>query len=300
MDKYQFEEKVSQTRYLVEADSFAKLSLWERWAEDSRSPRPDWVTPLSWKQHNMGTTLQLGELDGRPVMLTLFWDTIGGVLVCFYDSGSQVTDYRMVEDFLDKTFPGIRKSDAMNFGNVILDIQETAPQKEPEFPEAKLLLGREAVELYRKEGAVNTRAVEMAQVAAERGEEGAQEVYEAVQTLETECERFREGIWMSWLKQYYRNATYKGHEGTAGPVTVLVYGLAGRVMVTIRFTVPDPGEEDWFLSFLGYDDEGVSGMYVRGAQGNVRALVNLAEVCFRCREELRTSMHVANEVGLAI
>jgi hypothetical protein len=214
MDKYQFEEKVSQTEHLVEADSFAKMALWEKWSDDPSVPKRKGWPRLTWKQHTMGSTLELGQLDGRPVMLTLFWNTIGGSLVCFWNSGSQVTDYKMVEEFLKKTFPGVPNRDAMNFHNVVGDIQDRAKEepskKEPEFPEARRMLGREAVELYREKGVITTHALETALAAKDRGEEGAEEVFTAVEGLGIECEEFRKLVWLSWLKAYYSSGPRAG------------------------------------------------------------------------------------------
>lgn len=309
MDKYQLQEKISQTEQLVEADSFASLCLWERWSKDSNQPRQprdeDWPR-FTWKQHNVGTTLEIGQLDGRPVMLTLFWNTIEGALVCFWNSGSQVTDYKMIEEFLEKKFPGIPNRDAMNFHNVVGDIQERDPKKKTaEFPEAQRILGREAVELFREKGILTTRTFEMALLAKDKGEDGAAEVFAAVEEVQHQCDRFRDLVWLPWLKDYYKAASTTGHEAHAAALNMMVYGLAGRVMISLKFGTDNDDESrnsvetDYFVSLLGYDGEG-DGMYVRGAYGKASVLAAMIDTAILNGDAFQVDIHPNDDVRLAI
>lgn len=157
------------------------------------------------------------------------------------------------------------------------------------------LLGRETVEDFREHGRLTTHAVEMSSVARDLGEDGAAEVYAAVEAVQQACERFREAVWLPWLKGYYVTARDRGHVARGGAVEMLVYGLAGRVMVTLR------GREssDDFVSLLGYDGES-DGMYVRGADGSSGRLCAMIEEAVRLTQTLEDDIRSDDEVGLAL
>jgi len=298
MDKYELEEKIAKTEHLVEADSFASTCLWERWAVDAdRSGTPS-ERRLSWKEHSRGIGLEVGRLDDRPVMVTLFWNTIGGALVCFYHSDSQVVDRRMVEGFLRERFPDVPIRDALNFHNVVLDIGRR--DAEPvELTEDKRVLGREVVEDFQKDGLLTTRAFETSLLAKERGEDGAEGVYYAVMTVAAQCDRFRDLVWIPWLKDYYDAASNRGHETNAGKVQMMVYGLAGRVMVSLRLRDAEGDRETWYVSLLGYEGAETS-MHVRGGLGNFGVLESLIAAAAEASDALRADIHPDDAVRLAV
>ena len=111
--------RIAKTNHLVEADSFASHVLWERWALDAAPYGPAWDHRVPWIQLNPGRSIFVGTTDGMPVYVTLFWAEVDGGLVCFWTSESMVADHRLVSAYLERTFPGVPKTDAMNFGNVI-------------------------------------------------------------------------------------------------------------------------------------------------------------------------------------
>lgn len=299
MDKYELEEKIAKTEYLVEADDFTKQALWQRHSHEglpfSRSER--WDGPRFEWRDLPGVGFHIGDLDGRPLMLTVMWSIVGGALVGFYHGSSQLVDHARIEEYLDEKFPDVPRTDARNLRVLAyLEDRDGAPVR---LDEAGQALGRETVELYRKGGILTTRAVEMALVARDRGEDGAEEVLVAVQGLGAQCEKFREHVWLPWLKKYYEGAPSRGHEGKAGPLNVMVYGLAGRVMVTMRFSSPEPGQEDWFLSLLGYEGD-TDGMYVRGVLGNAAVMSNMLDVAIQHADALREDIHPDDAVRLAV
>lgn len=81
------------------------------------------------EQVNPGWALTIGELAGKPVVISLSWWRIDGVLVMFYDMVSRVVDHQMKEQWLDanccpKDLDGrVARTDAMNFHNVIHHVQ---------------------------------------------------------------------------------------------------------------------------------------------------------------------------------
>lgn len=105
-------ERIAATQYLVEADDFAQSALWERYA--SKTYPRDWPT-LSWEQLNPGTLRAIGKVGDLPVCVCLSWTRVGSLLVCFYEATSVMVDWNMVHAWLRDTFPGVPKTDAMNF-----------------------------------------------------------------------------------------------------------------------------------------------------------------------------------------
>jgi hypothetical protein len=65
------------------------------------------------------------EYERRPIVISLNWAMIDGQLVCFWHGCSQLVDYRMINEWLNKNFDGThdggRRSatDSMNFHNCI-------------------------------------------------------------------------------------------------------------------------------------------------------------------------------------
>lgn len=105
--------------FAVEANPYERLCLWRESAADANHPTI--FEPVRWK-HGRGYLLTIGKLAGMPVTLELVFATINNIGVLFYHSPSQVTDYRMIEKWLDDYFPshtwgGGRQNrcDAMNF-----------------------------------------------------------------------------------------------------------------------------------------------------------------------------------------
>lgn len=287
MDKYELAERIGKTEYLVEADLFAVQCLFERHSEG---------IAFSW-EGGSGIGLQVGTLDDRPVMLSLSWYAIGGALVCFWSSESEVVDHRMIKAFLAENFKGVPTTDAQNFHHVLRFVadREGPPAK---VASAELFLGREAVEDFRDTGVLTTRAFETSAVAKGRGEWGADLVHVAVSRVNEACDRFRQKVWVPWLKSYYREAQERGHSAQSGNLAMLMYGIAGRVVVSMRERAPSKGAEGWHVSLLGYDGEGQDGLFVRGARGNADALVEMLDEACRLSESLESDIRPDASVGM--
>lgn len=115
------------TQYFVEADGFTRATLWNRHAKESKAIllREDNFPRYEWEDNLTGISLQLGECGGRPVCVLFFWALINGAVVCFYDATSEVVDWKLIEEFLDR-FPAWgegKHTDACNFG-VVLNFAE--------------------------------------------------------------------------------------------------------------------------------------------------------------------------------
>lgn len=104
---------------VVEATNTEKFFLWKDYHSDQGR--------LAWVNSNSSTMIQLGKIDNMPVMMSMCIDVVAGHRVMFVECTSQVTDWRMVDEFLKKHLPQsafndrgyINKVDAMNFWNVL-------------------------------------------------------------------------------------------------------------------------------------------------------------------------------------
>ncbi len=123
------EERLAQTVFLIEADSFARLSLWSEWERGQWNP-----FVRTWEQICVGSSVQVGECAGMPVQLLLFWARLNGRLVAFYETPSAVVDHRLVDAWLRRhcaaTYDGGGRRahcDAMNFHLCAHALHEAAP-----------------------------------------------------------------------------------------------------------------------------------------------------------------------------
>lgn len=124
-----------RTFYMVEASDYEKMTFWQDWALDSswgdREHKPTRSQRISWEQVNPGWSETIGKMkvgnQNMPICVSLTFDLIGGLLVCFYEATSQVVDYRVVEKYVHdkKVWPAVvGRTDAMNFGQCINAIRE--------------------------------------------------------------------------------------------------------------------------------------------------------------------------------
>lgn len=100
----EFQEKLDETVFLVEATNFEQFALWKMW-----SPKSDtqcYKRLDSWEQDQCGQWFTIGHLDNRPICISVTWAILNGKRVMFWDMTSQLQDYKMAEDFWEKHFHG--------------------------------------------------------------------------------------------------------------------------------------------------------------------------------------------------
>jgi hypothetical protein len=68
------------------------------WVDYHHEPKRGKSVP--WEQISRGHMVQIGEIDGRPVNVSIFYSMINGKKVMFYEGCSQVVDYKMIDDWL--------------------------------------------------------------------------------------------------------------------------------------------------------------------------------------------------------
>jgi hypothetical protein len=93
------EDMMERTYFFVNGNAF------RCWGEFNKMPT------VTWEQVHKGWSLTIGSLyrklgDGSyeqmPVNISLSFAVINEVLVCFYESDSMVTDWKLVEDYVLK------------------------------------------------------------------------------------------------------------------------------------------------------------------------------------------------------
>lgn len=120
------EKEIEATEYLVEANSDETHYLWRDWALQAKITNArirDDYPRFTWEQLS-GYCQQIGTLDDRPVMITIYWNRLNGHLIGFWTMDSQVTDHKMAREWLDKTFPNIPQTNVSNFTHALRIIKE--------------------------------------------------------------------------------------------------------------------------------------------------------------------------------
>jgi hypothetical protein len=309
VDDYEFNERIEKTGYLVEADSYAQHHLWQEWSK--KAQRMGFVTPderphFTWEQMSPGCAEHVGNIDERPVMLSLFWNRIGGALICFYYGQSQVVDHKMIEEYLDEKFKGIKRTDAMNFHHVVGHLQERDPGHVVELEQSKRVFGQAALEAFQNEGTLTTRLVSefsMEQVRRERRPSDAEthavmvQLGDVKQRLDDAINEFAEKVWASWLKTYYRENEYRGLEANSGNVNLLVWGCAGRVMLSLRRR--DYDDESLHVTLIGADGKrDGERLGLQGINFHCEKAIQLVQEASRLGPSLETDIRPNDKVGM--
>lgn len=97
--------------YLVEADQFSALALWQEFHHDKNPTKP-WIK--NWHQ-NGGKAVAIGMIDERPIVVQIEYCLLNNKLVGFWDTSSQLVDYLMIEEWFKKFAPNIEECNASNF-----------------------------------------------------------------------------------------------------------------------------------------------------------------------------------------
>lgn len=121
------ENRLAVTDYLVEATNHEWFTLWARWCKYSQECRE----PIfkKWEQLG-GCGITIGCLDKRPVVVSLNWDRLDGFLVCQWEATSQLVDYKMIEEWLDKHYTRIASDNrpascnASNFHSCVREFEK--------------------------------------------------------------------------------------------------------------------------------------------------------------------------------
>lgn len=59
---------------------------------------------VKWESARMGISIEIGDLDDRPICVQFGFAHINGHKVAFYEGSSQLVDHKMIEDWLTENF----------------------------------------------------------------------------------------------------------------------------------------------------------------------------------------------------
>ena len=115
----EFQNKINNSIYFVEANSYERISLWREFKE--RYDENDW------KFDNNGYVLSIGNISNhknKPVCVEFFFSELFGQQICLYSPTSRFVDYDMIKNWLKNYFFNndgnkLLMTDSMNFHNVI-------------------------------------------------------------------------------------------------------------------------------------------------------------------------------------
>lgn len=94
---------ITDTTITVEATRNEQLYLWQEHHKDNGIP---------WTDSRSGYLARVGELDGRPVMISVMRAVVNGQSVLFWHPTSVVVDYDMIADWLRARLPDAEHTDA--------------------------------------------------------------------------------------------------------------------------------------------------------------------------------------------
>ena len=124
-----FNFKLTDICYLVEANNFEKMTLWETWSQKNKDP-------IKWESNNIGTLPTVGSLNNRPICISVLIEKIEGVPVGFWHATSALVDYNMITEWFKKEIPQLFPEnnshlgcDAYNFHNCVHHIKELDSKK---------------------------------------------------------------------------------------------------------------------------------------------------------------------------
>lgn len=126
-DEYRVRKCIAKTKFFVEGFDNS-YNICEKYSTQLAYKSKELDTPRLFWEDSTSQIIELGEFGGMPISFEIIWKIIGGTYVAFWEPTSQVVHYPMIEDKLKELFPTAKKSDYVNFGNVILEIIEMNKQ----------------------------------------------------------------------------------------------------------------------------------------------------------------------------
>ena len=119
--------RFKDTEYVVEADDFAMQCLWEKFSTQSMFRTP--LNTYRWEQDCRGWMDTVDWLNKMPVVICVYWYKINGHLIAFYHPTSQVVDWNMLREYMEKYCKpkhngSVSHCNATNFGQVLSYIRD--------------------------------------------------------------------------------------------------------------------------------------------------------------------------------
>ncbi len=125
---------------------------------------------------------------------------------------------------------------------------------------------RERVDRYKASGHIDTRFLLDATLALSRFEDGVKlkdyrpelrQLYEqegdtliqagfCVRRINVVVRELEQKLWFPWMQKYFRDSEARGHSADGPGFHALLWGAAGRVLLTLRKRTPDGSGEELF------------------------------------------------------
>lgn len=108
--------RIAQTRFLVEANDFSYLKLWEEWHSKAQ-----WIDQRSGNLYKIASIelIHGDQIKERSICVSLRWALLEGRLVCFWYPTSSAIDYEIIEVWLQTHFQNVFAVNSENFHNLI-------------------------------------------------------------------------------------------------------------------------------------------------------------------------------------
>lgn len=262
MDKYLFQELVSKTNHVTIADDCT--DLWAKYAHDS-SHRP-YTDPayVEWGRRGYATLVTDSEHLPEKKPLDLRWEFLDGYLVCFVRNSSRIDEY-YIRNYVKETFQCELhdSADTLIKGIILTRVANGhANQDIIELKEAKRAIGREAAEAYEESGVLTSRLMlEVAAKSKDKVPVEEQALFNDLKQCFTDIDRsvdiFCNALAPS-LQSYYSKAKDRYHRACADGIVILMGGMAGRLMITIKPAVKDSND---YVSIVGFENPSEPGSF---------------------------------------
>ena len=106
--------------FMVEANSFETLMLWDKNSECEKHLKVNWVEDTISYNKIIGHMRSYDKLTIYPVVVLCFFAELNGKRVVFYESTSWVVDHEMIKAWMKCQCPeGTPECDAMNFSQCL-------------------------------------------------------------------------------------------------------------------------------------------------------------------------------------
>jgi len=111
----------------VEADSYAKHSLWADFSQQSDRAGFGRKKPhrlVDWESAGSGYFIPVGTIADHPIYISILVDVIDGHRILFWYVSGSYNDHNQVEKWLTENVPGYaNRTDATNFFNVFSSLR---------------------------------------------------------------------------------------------------------------------------------------------------------------------------------
>lgn len=112
--------------------------------------------------------------------------------------------------------------------------------------------------------------------------------------IQASVKMFERGVWFRWLKDYWHATRERGHEANISGLDLLLWGCAGRAVMTIR----DPATK---VSVTAITDDSSSApcMGIQGIDATREDALRLLTLAYDRTEDLRVALRPDSSVKLA-